>query len=381
MMLRNARKMLAALLAGAAVAGSGAAHAEDVRIGFVNGVTGPIAETAQDLVRLTTGYIAMINAQGGVHGNRLVLVSRDDGYDPKKTPGLVQEVIEKEKVVALVSSAGTAPTLAVVKSGVLSRAHVPLVGVFSGAEVLRGPGTEEIFHTRPTYGDEIRRIARLASTLGLHRVAVLYQDDAFGQGIMQSITASEKDFGLDVITKASYKAGTKDFSAQARQIEQARPQAIFLMGVPDSAYQFMKAYSAPVGAAQIYALSFVTPKMLTNIAGEAKVRGIGISQVVPNPNSATLPLIKDFQNFLKSEYGKDIVSSPVALEGYLNIRLLVDAIRMAGPHPTGDKVLQSLASLQGYRVGGFPVDFSNGNRSGSHYLDIAVMGRDGRLQY
>jgi ABC-type branched-subunit amino acid transport system substrate-binding protein len=241
----------------------------------------------------------MENAQGGINGNKLKLVIRDDEYDPKKTAPLVEDVIEKEKVVALVNSAGTAPTLAVVKSGVLNKYRVPLVGVFSGADVIRGPGSEEIFHTRPTYGDEIHKIARLASTLGLHRVALLYQDDAFGQGILKSVAASEQEFKLQLVVKAAYKPGTKDFRPQAKLIEDAKPQAIFLMGVPDSAYQFMKAYNAPAGSAQIYTLSFVTAKPLADIAGEAHVRGIGISQVVPNPNSATMPLIKDFQTLVR----------------------------------------------------------------------------------
>lgn len=357
------------------------AHAQEVRIGFVNGLTGPIAETTGELAGLTRAYLDMVNAQGGVNGSKLALVVRDDGYDPAKTPRLVEEVIEKDKVVALVNSAGTAPTLAVIKSAVLKNNRVPLVGVFSGAEAIRGAGAEEIFHTRPTYGDEIRKIAQLASTLGLQRVAVLYQEDAFGEGVLRSVAASEKDFKLEVVAKIAYKPGTKDFSAQARQAERAKPQAIFLLGVPDSAYQFMKVYAAPIGSAQIYALSFVTPRMLVETAGEDRVRGVGISQVVPNPNSATLPLIKDFQAFLASEFGKGIKSSPVALEGFLNIRLLVEAIRVAGPRPSGERVMQALSSMKAYSVGGYPIDFSNGRRTGSKFLDIAVIGRNSRLQY
>jgi len=357
------------------------ASAEEVRIGFVNGLTGPIAETAQDLVKVTGAYIDMINSQGGVNGNKLVLVAKDDGYVPAKTAPLIEEIVQKDKVVAIVNSAGTAPTLSVIQSGVLSKHHLPLVGVFTGAEALRGPGSAEVFHTRPTYQQEIRKISNMASTLGLQRVAVLYQDDAFGQGILQSIDASEKEFKLKVISKVAYKAGAKDFAPEAKLIEAAKPQAIFLMGVPDSAYRFMKAYSAPVGAAQIYALSFVTPKMLASAAGEEKIRGIGITQVVPNPNSATTVLVKDFQSLVNNAFGKNVSPSSVTLEGYLNIRLLVEAIRMAGPHPTSEKVLQSLASMQDYRVGGFPIDFGKGNRSGSSFLDIAVVGRNARLQY
>ncbi len=153
------------------------------------------------------------------------------------------------------------------------------------------------------------------------------------------------------------------------------------MSVPDASAQFMKAYDAPVGAAQLYALSFVTPKLLTAAAGEAKLRGFGISQVVPNPNSANYPLTKDFQALVASLSGKGVTPSPVALEGYLNIRLLVEAIKVAGPHPTGEKVMQALASMHDYRIGGFPIDFSASKRTGSNYLDIAVVGRDGRLMY
>ncbi|HJV86469.1 MAG TPA: ABC transporter substrate-binding protein [Noviherbaspirillum sp.] len=357
------------------------ARAEDVRIGFVNGLSGPIAETAQDILKVSRAYVEQVNASGGVHGRKLVLVARDDQYDPGKTAALVEDVIVNDKVVALVNSAGTAPIIAVIKSGVLAHHKVPLVGVFSGSAALRGPGSAEIFHTRPTYGEEVLKIARLASTLGLRRIAVLYQEDAFGQGILQSVAEGEKKFNLEVILKAGYHPGTRDFAAQAKAIVAAHPQAVFMMGVPDSTYQFVKAWDAPTGYAQLYTLSFVTSQKLAEIAGEAKARGIGISQVVPNPNSTVLPLMKDYQSLLRSFYGKDIPSNPVTLEGYLNIRLVVEAIKAAGPNPSGDKVMQALAAMRDFRLGGYPIDFSGSKRTGSNYLDIAVVGRDARLLY
>jgi len=348
---------------------------------MVTGLSGPIAETAQEITRVTRGYLDMVNAQGGVNGNRLVLVTRDDHYDPAKTAGLVEESITSDKAVALVNSAGTAQTIGVIKSRVLNRHKVPLVGVFSGSEAIRGAGAEEIFHTRATYREEVMKIARVASTLGMKRVAILYQEDAFGQGILQSVAAAEKELGLQVILKAGYKPGARDFAVQASAIRGAHPQTIFLLGVPDSAAQFMKSWDAPPGAAQIFALSFVTPKLLTDAAGESRVRGVGISQVVPNPNSTAIPLVKEFQDFAQSRFGLGVALNPVALEGFLNIRLVVEAIRLAGPAPTSEKVMRSLASMQNYRLGGFPLDFSSQKRNGSSYLDIAVVGRNGKLLY
>ena len=374
-------KLKTCLILTAVLALTNPAHAEEIRIGLVSGITGPIAETAAAILKVTQGYIDQVNAEGGVNGNRLAVVVKDDAYDPGKTAPLVEEAIAKDNVVGFVNSAGTAPTIAVIKARILNRYKTPLVGVFSGSEALRGAGSEEIFHTRPTYGDEVTKISRQISTMGLKQVAVLYQDDAFGAGILNSVSAGESAFGFKIVSKVAYKAGSKDFSPQVKSIRESKPQAIFLMGAPDSAYQFMKAYDAPAGAAQIYALSFVTPKLLADIAGTGKVRGIGISQVVPNPTSTVLPLSKDFQNLMQSQYSKGAVPSPVALEAYLNVRLLVAAIKMAGPHPTSEKVMQSLTSMRNYQLGGYPIDFSDTKRNGSNYLDIAVVGPMAQLMY
>ncbi|GIZ50440.1 ABC transporter substrate-binding protein [Noviherbaspirillum aridicola] len=364
-----------------ACSAAGLAHAGEVRIGSVTGITGPNASTGAEGTVLVTNYLQMINDKGGINGNTLARVIKDDQYDPKKTAALTEEAIVKDNVVALVNAVGTANTIAVMKSGVLTKHKVPLLGVFSGADAIRGPGSEMIFHTRASYTDEVMKIARLSSTLGLKRVAVLYQDDGFGAGINQSIARAAADYMFEVVAKAPYKAGETDFSAHVKQIADARPQAIFLMGVPDAVIRFMKAYEAPTGAAQIYTLSFVPAKLLSDSVGEKKVRGVGISQVVPNPNSVTLPLAREFQAFLKSPYGKGISSNPTNFEVYLNIRLLTEAIRMAGPQPTPEKVTKALTSMNGYSLAGYPISFGESKRTGSHYLDIGVIGAGGRLNY
>lgn len=279
------KKPFAALLACAVFA---AAQAEEVKIASVSGITGPIAHTTKEGLDLARGYIAMVNAHGGINGNKIVFVTRDDQYDPKKTPGMVEDVIVKDDPVALVNSAGTANTMALIKTGVLSKYKVPLVGVFSGSEAIRGPGSEYIFHTRPTYHDEVMKIARLVSTLGLKKVAVLYQDDAFGAGINRSVDEAAQVHHFEIVLKLPYKPGEKDFTEHAHKVVAAHPQALFLMGVPDAVNRFMKAYDAPTGASQIFTLSFVTPNGLLETAGEERIRGVGITQVIPNPNAVAL---------------------------------------------------------------------------------------------
>ncbi|NEX63513.1 ABC transporter substrate-binding protein [Noviherbaspirillum galbum] len=373
------RNMLAASIT--AIALAGVATAGEVRIGSVSGITGPNGATGAEGVALVNGYFDMINAKGGINGNTIVRVTKDDQYDPRRTAALVDEVINKDNVVALLNAVGTANAIAVMKSGILNKSKVPLVGVFSGADVLRGPGSEQIFHTRATYTDEVMKISRLVSTLGIKRVALLYQDDGFGAGINQSVAKAAEQYGFEVINKTAYKTGETDFTQHAKAMISAKPQAIFLMGVPDAVTRFMKVYDAPAGASQIYTLSFVPAKMLAAEVGEKRVRGMGISQVVPNPETTTLPLAKEFQAFLKSPYGKGISSNPTNFEVFINTRLLLEAVRMAGSNPTPEKVTKALTSMNGYQLAGYPINFSDTNRSGSHYLDIGVVGFNGRLNY
>jgi branched-chain amino acid transport system substrate-binding protein len=372
---------LAGLVACALAGFAGLALAGEVKIGSVSGITGTNGATGAEGVALVNGYFDMINAKGGINGNTITRIIRDDQYDPRKTVTMVDEVVNKENAIALLNGVGTANTVAIMKSGLLSKTKVPLVGVFSGAEILRGPGSEQIFHTRATYTDEIMKISRLVSTLGIKRVAVLYQDDGFGAGINQSIAKAAEQYGFEVVNKTAYKSGDTDLSPQVKSITDAKPQAIFLMGVPDAVIRFLKVYDAPVGAAQIYTLSFVPAKLLAASVGEKRVRGLGISQVVPNPESVSLPLAKEFQAFLKSPYGKGISSSPTNFEVFINARLLGEAIRMAGANPTPEKITKALASMNGYQLAGYPINFSETNRNGSHYLDIGVVGINGRLNY
>lgn len=376
------QKTFATLAACAALASIHlSAQAGEVRIGTVSDLSGPLASTSIKMVAATQAYLDMINAKGGINGNKIVLMQRDDQYDPRKTPAMVEDIITRDNVVALVNSAGTANTFAMIKAGVLSRHKVPLVGVFSGSEVIRGPGSEYIFHTRPTYHDEVMKIARVASTLGVKNIAVLFQEDGFGASIMKSVNQAMQKNQFKMVAEAPYKPGETDFSAQAKKIIAAQPQAIFLMGVPDAVANFMKVYDAPVGAAQIYTLSFVTPDHLQAAAGEARIRGIGITQVVPNANSAVLQISKDFQAFLKSPGGQGVEPNPLTFESFVNLKLVLEAIRLAGPNPTADSVAQSLKSMRNFQLGGLPIDFSETNRSGSSFLDIAVVGRNGRLYY
>ncbi len=152
--LRNILAMLV-LLAGAAQAEDGVT-AQEILVGQVAAMSGPSAQLGQRLHAGIQAHFNFVNSQGGVHGRRLRLLNRDDGYEPERSVAAVQELIEKEKVFALIGTVGTPTGQAVVP--MLERERIPLVGMFSGAQSLREPLRRNIFHLRASYSDEIDKL-------------------------------------------------------------------------------------------------------------------------------------------------------------------------------------------------------------------------------
>jgi ABC-type branched-subunit amino acid transport system substrate-binding protein len=110
----------------------------------------------------------------------LELVARDDGYEPKKSIEATRKLIEEDKVFALVGPVGT-PTSAATQP-IASEAGVPFIGAFTGAEFLRAPHKPHVVNLRASYFQETEAmVERLTKDLGVTRIAIFYQDDAFGR--------------------------------------------------------------------------------------------------------------------------------------------------------------------------------------------------------
>ena len=108
------------------------------------------------------------------------------------------------------------------------------------------------------------------------------------------------------------------------------------------------------------------------------LQGLGLSQVMPFPYSATLPLVADYQSLMKT-YAKGTPYSYSTMEGYMNARVLVMALKKAGNAPTRASVRQALEGLGQVNLGGYPLNFSPTNRVGSRFVDLTVVSRTGSL--
>lgn len=356
----------------------GAAGAEDIVIGQVAPLSGVLADTGKDMVLGVKVYFDYVNDHGGVHGKKLRLVVKDDGYQVPETVRQTQELIDKDNPVALIGFAGTGNVGELLNQKILEKANIALVAPYTGGENLRSPFNRYIFHIRAGYADEAEGIVDELQMLRMNRIAVMYQDDPFGKAGLAGVEAALKKRHLTLAATGAYPKNTDDVSAAVKAIAKANPQAVVMISVNKSTAAFSKQVRAVSTVAQLVNISVVNPKEIVRLIGARDARGIGIAQVMPYPYSATVAIVREYQKAMK-KYAPGKEFSYTSFEEFVGAKVLVEGLRRAGPNPTREKVIDALETLNAFDVGGFTLNFSPTNHVGSHFVEITVIGQDGRL--
>ena len=370
---------LALSLAATVMLAHAAPGREDLVIGQVAPLTGTIAGTGNEYVAGGAAYFAHVNDNGGIYGRKIRVALKDDSYKPDQTLALTRQMLAEDKPLALFGFVGTGNVMALNKNRVLEDAGIALLAPYTGAQDLREPMNPQIFHIRASYTDETARMVEHLQSIGLRRFAVMYQDDAFGKSGLAGAEAALQKLGMQAVAKGAYdRAKPEEIDAAVTAIAAANPDAIIMVAVNRASAAFIKKMRAQGSKARLFSISVVNFKELLKNAGEENARGIGISQVMPFPYSTLVPVAREFQS-LMAKYQPDKVVSYASMESFIAAKILVEAIRRSGADPTRAKVISQLEKMSSYDVGGFKVSFSPTNRVGSKFVEVTVIGRDGKL--
>ena len=374
------KRLLRVLFAGALTWGgvSQLSWAADITIVQVAPLTGVLASTGQQMVLGGKIYFDYINANGGIHGAKIKHEVLDDGYKVEETVRLTKEALYRPEVIALFGFAGTANVSKLLSDGILDVGGAPLVAPYTGGEVLRSPFNPYIFHVRAGYADETEHIVKQVATLGMSRIAVMYQNDAFGKAGLAGVEAAVAKRKMKLVVAAPYERNTDEVGDAVRQIKGSDAQAVIMISVNRSTAAFASQYREAGGGGQLYNISVVNPDELVKLAGLKAVHGLGISQVVPYPYMANKPVVREYQKLL-AQYGAGQAINYTSFEEFLGAKVLVEGLRRAGPNPTRARLVKALDSMDNYDMGGSIVAYSPTNRIGSRYVEVTVIGGAGKL--
>lgn len=369
------------LIVGAAVLNlySAPLRAEDgvskdkILFGQVAALNGPAQALGQGMREGLLAAFEEANRTGGIKGRKLELQSIDDSYEPEKTIVATNKAIHEDRVFALVGAVGT-PTS---KAGqpIATAAKVPFIGPFTGAEFLRNPFNRYVVNVRSSYFQETEAwIEHLTTDLGITRIAILYQDDAFGLAGLAGVKKAMAKRNLALVAEGTFKRNTTAVKSALLEIMKGQPQAVVTVGPYKPIATFIKlARQLKVDAAFV-AISFVGSDSLAQELGNQGA-GVVISQVVPFPADRALPVVVAYQAALAAVSPK---SKPgfVSLEGYLVGALVVEALKRVPGEPTREAFLDAI-EREPFDLGGVKLSFSASQNQGSNQVYFTVLQADG----
>ena len=363
----------AALLPMLAAAESGVTS-DRILLGQSVALTGPAAELGIQMRNGAKAYFDHVNAQGGVHGRKIELITLDDGYEPSRTVPNTMKQIEESRVFALFGYVGT-PTSSVAIP-IFTEAKVPFFGAFTGAELLRDPFNRYIFNVRASYYDETEKIVEQVVSTGGKNIAVFYQADNYGLAGLTGVERAMTRRNLSISAKATVERNTVKVENAVKTIHAVKPDAVVMISAYKSCAEFIRQMKKSASAATFYNVSFVGSKALADELGKDGA-GVAISQVVPFPWGTSVPVVKEYQQLSAKAGYKDYNFS--AVEGFVAAKVFVEGLKRAGKNLTRDTFIGTLENMQDVDIGGFYVGFSPKNHAGSKFVDLTIIGREGRF--
>ncbi|MEJ0075484.1 MAG: ABC transporter substrate-binding protein [Alphaproteobacteria bacterium] len=316
-----------------------------------------------------------INPKGGVHGRKIKLISVNDGYEPDRAIAATKKLIEDEKVFALIGPVGT-PTSAAAQP-IATAAKVPFMGAFTGAGFLRNPKLENVINVRASYDAETEAwVKHLTEDLKITKIAIFYQDDAFGRAGLSGFKKAMDKRNLPIAAEATYERNTVAVKTGVLAIRQAAPEAVVIVGAYKPVAEFIK-LSRKIGLNPVFVnISFVGANALAKELGP-EGKGVIVSQVVPFPADASLPVVADYHKAIKAAGGEPEF---VSLEGYLAGRLAIAALEKAGRDLTRDGLLKAIKDTGKFDIGGLPMTFSAEKNEGLDQVWMTIIEGDGSFK-
>ncbi len=336
--------------------------------------SGPAAQLGIQMRNGIKAYLDYVNERGGVHGRKLELVTEDDRYEASVAPAASRKLIEEHRVFALLGYVGT-PTGAA-HLPVVTQAKVPLVGMFTGAEILRVPFNRYVFHVRASYYDETEKIVEQVVSTGGKKISVFYQADNYGEAGRKGTEIALAKRGMAIHSNGTVERNTIKIEGAVKTIQASEPDAIVMVSAYTSCAEFIRQMKKAGSGATFYNVSFVGSKALADALGE-EGSGVAISQVVPFPWGSAVPVVKEYQQLAKKAGFADYNFS--AMEGFLTAKVMVEALRRAGKNPTREGLVDALEKMQDVDLGGFYVGYSPKNHAGSKFVDLTIIGRNGKF--
>lgn len=340
-----------------------------IKIGMVNDQSGANKGSGRGMKVGVDAYFKAVNANGGVNGRKIELVTMDDQMATDRTIDCLLKLADEQKVFAVVGSVGTSNCVASLP--VVKEYKLPYINPRTGATELRTPVVREVFHVRASYQQEVDRIVDQLVKQGAKRFAVFYQNDGLGTDILSSTEKAVKRHGLSVVSKGSFERNTVAVTAGLASIMEGKPDAIIVGAVYKPGAEFIKLARKEGVTARLASGSFAGGMNLVKAVGPEAAEGVIMSQVVPELDDLSLPITRECKEAIEKN-PEEVGFNSVSMEGCMAAKSIVMALEKAGNPPTQAAFIQAYETMKEADMGGIKLTFTPQDHQGQDnvYLQI-----------
>lgn len=363
-----------------ALAGFGVARAQSegrIVLGQSAAFSGPAAQLGIQFNQGAKLFFDQLNAAGGV-GKRMVEIrTLDDGYEPDRCAENTRKLIADD-VFALFGYVGTPTSLAAVP--LFNQSKVPFFAPFTGAESLRQPFNRLIFHVRASYYDETALIVRQLVNLGVKKIAVFHQNDAYGKAGLDGVNKALAEHKLPLAGAATVERNSVDVAAAVEKLVAAKPDAVVQIAAYGASAAFVRAARKAGFGGTFYNVSFVGTQALADELGKDGA-GVVVSQVVPSPYQPSRQITREFLDAIKKA-GDKVQPNYSSMEGFLAARIFTEGLRQAAASGkiSRDSFISGMEGLGTQVISGFPVSFGPNDHTASTFVEMSMLTGDGRVR-
>ena len=378
---RVRRRQFVATLAGCAAAGflprAMAQEVNPIILGQSCALTGFSAELGLQYHQGALLYFDDLNAKGGINSREVQLRVLDDGYEPERCVANTQRFIQND-VMALFGYVGTPTSVAALPLAQQSR--IPMFAPLTGSQAMRQQNLRNVvFNVRASYADETALMVRQLTGLGLKKIAVFYQNDAYCQSGLEGVSSALAHHGLTPVETATVERNSAEVKAAVQKLVALKPDVIVQVCTYAASAEFVREARAAGYGGQFYNVSFVGTQALLSALGK-EAEGVVVTQVVPSPFKTSHPVAREFLAMLaKSE--RKIQPNYSSMEGFLAARMFSEGLRRAANSGklSRDSLVAALDALNGQQIAGFPVAFQP-QASKNRFVELSMLTGDGKVR-
>lgn len=372
------RSFLAAGVAGAGLAWAGAAQAQaagegDIVLGQTGILNGPLGAPIRVVLAGAQLAFDAVNAQGGVNGRKVKMVSLDDDLSPEKAVANYERLLGEHRAFAFFCCVGSATTAAAAK--LLAQSGAPMVAGYAVSDSARDKAGGSAYFVRATFAREAQALVQHLTTVGVNRIAVAALDNPGGAEVVKLVEAALATHQLQAVTSVAVKGDASNAAAAGKTLADGKAQAVIMYLGGTVGGEVMKATAAAGGrSTMFYGMSIVPGDLTAKLVGN-QTSGLAISQVVPYPWSDADAQARDYRQLAERS---QVPIGYLSFEGYVNALVMVEALKRTGRELTRPRLHAALKAMR-MRVAGMDVDFTGAGNTGSRFIEMVRVTQDGKF--